>query len=108
MGVKFVKGQSGNPNGKPKGATDKETKILRETINQFVEHNTDCFQKWVDQVEKKNPERAFEMVIKLMEFSIPKLKAIELSGPGGKDLNPLITIRLIDTADQIPPEIPET
>lgn len=103
----FVKGKI-KTGGKKKGTPNQVTKDQRERAALIIDNNIDRMQGWIDKVAAENPERAYKMLLDMFEFSLPKLKAIELSGPGGKDLNPHITIRLIDTADQIPPEISET
>jgi hypothetical protein len=86
----FKAGTSGNPKGRPTGAKDRTQKEIKEVFQSLVEGNIENFQSWIDEVAKKNPERAFDMVVKLMEFTLPKLKAIELTGEGGKDFIPTI------------------
>jgi hypothetical protein len=81
----FVKGQVTNPKGRIKGSENKVTKDLRETAKLFVSNNIDKMQGWVDDVEKDNPERAFKMVLDMFEFSLPKLKAVDVT-TNGKDL----------------------
>lgn len=82
----FKKGKSGNVKGKPKGSISKVTKDQRERAALIIDNNIEKMQGWIDKVAAENPERAYKMVLDMFEFSLPKLKAIELSGPGGKDL----------------------
>lgn len=74
----FKRGESGNPTGRPTGAKDKTQTEIKAIFQQIVEGNIDNFQSWIDEVAKRNPERAFDMIVKLMEFTLPKLKAVEL------------------------------
>jgi hypothetical protein len=69
----FAKGNK----GKPKGAVNKSTKDQRELITQIIDNNIENIQAWIDEVGKSDKKRAFDMVKDLMEFSIPKLKAID-------------------------------
>lgn len=82
----FKPGSSGNPTGRPTGSKDKTQAETKAIFQQIVEGNIENFQSWIDEVAKKNPEKAFDMVVKLMEFTLPKLKAVEISGADGTPL----------------------
>ena len=73
----FVKGKSGNAKGKPSGAVNRSTKDQREIITQIIDNNIENIQSWIEEVARQDKRRAFDMVKDLMEFSIPKLKAID-------------------------------
>lgn len=72
------KGNTNNPNGRPKGVQNKVTKETREAFRTLVENNTDKFQGWLDKVAEKNPAKAFELVMNLSEFILPKLSRTEV------------------------------
>ncbi len=98
----FNKGESGNPAGRPQGAKDRTQKETKVIFQQIVEGNIENFQSWIDEVAKRNPERAFDMVVKLMEFTLPKLKAVELTGEDGREpFQQIIIVRDQETKDNI-------
>lgn len=98
----FEKGTSGNPTGRPTGAKDKTQVETKAIFQQIVEGNIENFQSWIDEVAKRNPERAFDMVVKLMEFTLPKLKAVELKTDIDNERPPIqIIVRDQETKDAI-------
>lgn len=80
---KYKKGQSGNINGRPKGAMNKEKKALRECITAFLEDNYELLEK--DLLELQGKDR-IDRMIALLEYSTPKLNRTDLSNDG-KEFN---------------------
>lgn len=82
----FVKGQSGNPAGKPKGTANKATTAAREAISLFVDNNAHRLQEWLDAVARgneaagipPNPAKAYELFQSVVEYHIPKLARSEI------------------------------
>jgi len=54
----------------------------------LVEGNLSNIETWLNEVSTKDPANAIELMLKLSEFILPKIKAIELTGKDGKDLMP--------------------
>jgi len=75
----FQKGNSGNPAGKPKGATNKTTKELREIFQKIIEKNIKTLSKDLQAV---GPETRIKLLIQMAEFVLPKLQRTEISGYG--------------------------
>ena len=75
----FKAGQSGNPNGRPKGKSNKDVKELRERVRQLLDNNFDRIMEDLEQLEPKERVSAY---LKLLEFALPKLKAIEAKVDG--------------------------
>lgn len=71
----FRPGESGNPNGKPKGAENKLTKEIRGKIALILNNNIDKVQTDLEQLE---PKDRLTVLLQLMKFVTPQLKAIEL------------------------------
>jgi len=82
----FQPGESGNPNGRPRGAENRTTKEIREAYQKLVESNLENMSLWIADIAAENPEKAMDTMIKLSEYVIPKLARQELVGSEGKDL----------------------
>ena len=80
------KGEVINPNGRPKGSANKETKRLREGISKMLEQNADVYHEWLVEIkEEEGAKAALDTVSKFVEFVIPKLQRTEsqISGADG-------------------------
>jgi hypothetical protein len=82
----FQKGQSGNPSGRPKGASDMDTRKIRVAFHNLLENNLDNISLWLAQVAAKDPQKAVDLTLKLSEFIIPKIARQEIVGQDGQDL----------------------
>ena len=69
---KFIKGQSGNPSGRPKGTKNKITLALRETINNFLEDN---FHQITADFDKLSPKDRTKLYCDLLQYGLPKLQS---------------------------------
>jgi hypothetical protein len=74
----FEKGNSGNPDGRPKGTNNKLTKQLRETINDFLETN---FENVIQDFEKLTPKERLKFYCELLQYGLPKLQAVKIEEP---------------------------
>jgi len=71
----FTPGTSGNPKGKPKGATNKNTKELRGKIALILNNNIDKVQTDLEQLQ---PKDRLNVLLQFMKFVIPTLKQVEV------------------------------
>ena len=63
--------------GRPKGAENKETKKLREAITAITDGGLSDFQEVMNKIREDNPTKYLEFYIKLLEYSLPKLRSVD-------------------------------
>jgi hypothetical protein len=78
--AKYNKGESGNTRGRPKGTPNKTTDEAKHIINRIVDKSLSWAEEDILTIRKKDPIRAFELAMKLMEYAYPKLKSIDVKG----------------------------
>lgn len=66
--------------GREAGTPNKTTKATREAFQMLVDRNFDKLEGWINDVANDSPKDAFNMVMDLASFCVPKLKAVEISG----------------------------
>lgn len=77
---RFIKGsKSPNPAGRPKGASNKEVKELRERVKQLLDST---FDQVVEDMAELEPKERIQAYIKLLEFALPRLKSIDAKVDG--------------------------
>lgn len=69
--------------GRVKGVPNKTTSDVRAAIAQLAEANVGRCQEWLDAIAIKDPEKALDLYLKMIEYHIPKLARSELTGKGG-------------------------
>ncbi len=67
----FSKGQSGNPNGRPKGAATKTKKEIRTLFNIILNGEMDKLTEALDYLREYNPDKYVNTVIRLTELVYP-------------------------------------
>ena len=74
----FEKGKSGNPNGRPKGSQNKDTKEVRDLLES---NRIPLVQRAIDLALCKDINKTDKMILsKLLDKIIPTLQAIAHSG----------------------------
>ena len=83
--------------GRQKGTANKATARLREAFRELLVGNMGKLQELLDKVAEKNPWKALELLLKLSEFALPKLRAIEVNNESEEPIHTSLDIRIIDT-----------
>lgn len=74
----------GRRGGRSLGTPNKATTHAREAIAAFVDNNSGRLQSLLDQIEQtEGPKAAWECIIDLVEFHVPKLARTEHTGKDG-------------------------
>jgi hypothetical protein len=77
----FVKGDTNiNRAGRKSGVANRTTEAAKLSITRAVNGVLDTMHADLIEIKKKDPVKAMELAIKLLEYSIPKLKSIDLQG----------------------------
>ena len=64
--------------GRPVGAVNRSTEQMKLTLARAVNNTLDTLSKDLEEIKKKDPEKAIELALKLMEYTMPKLSRTEL------------------------------
>ena len=75
--MSFEKGHK-KQGGRSKGTPNKTTAEIRENVKTLIEMNLPKMQDWIDATAEENPSKAIDIIIKLTDYVLPKLKSIEV------------------------------
>ncbi len=63
-----------------KGVPNKSTAEIRQAFQKLISNKVNDFDKWIDEIAKEDPVKAFDVIIKLSDFILPKLQRTEIKG----------------------------
>lgn len=66
--------------GRKPGSLNRSTEEMKLTIARATNNVLSTINKDLEEIKKKNPEKAMELALKLLEYSLPKLSRTEMSG----------------------------
>ena len=69
----YKKGQSGNPNGRPKGSTNTDTSLVKEVYSHIINSNLENVNDWIQEGGNTNPLQAIKLILKISDYVLPKL-----------------------------------
>lgn len=87
----FKKGQSGNPQGKPKGLISKATANRREFIKNLLDNEQDNIIDALQKTRTRFPNLYLNIISDFMEFDTPKLSRTEIKHEGEITTTAIIT-----------------
>lgn len=64
--------------GRPKGALNRSTEMMKLTMARAANRTLDNLSDDLEKIRKKDPERAIELALKVMEYVLPKLSRTEM------------------------------
>ena len=64
--------------GRPVGALNRSTEQMKLTLARAVNNTLNTLSEDLEKIRQRDPERAVELAIKLMEFTVPKLSRTEM------------------------------
>jgi hypothetical protein len=67
-----------NRGGRPAGAVNRSTEQMKLTIARAVNNTLDTITKDLEEIKKRDPEKAIDLALKLMEYTLPKLSRTEM------------------------------
>jgi len=82
----FKPGESGNPEGRKKGTQNKYTKQVKEAFGMLLENNLENLSLWLADVAADDPKAALDIMMRMSERFVPKLRSTEITGADGEDL----------------------
>ena len=74
---KFEKGHK-LAKGRPPGALNRSTEEMKLTIARAVNNTLNTISKDLEDIKKRDPEKAMDLALKLMEYALPKLSRTEM------------------------------
>jgi len=75
----FVKGDTRiNRKGRPKGKVNRSTEEAKLSIARIANYGLDNFKEDLEKIREQDPVEAAKLSIRLLEFIVPKQKAVEM------------------------------
>ena len=71
----YKKGESGNPNGRTKGASNKSSARVKEAFQSLVEQNLEQME---EDLYSLKPKERLDVLMGLASYIMPKMKSIEV------------------------------
>lgn len=94
-----MKGRTNNPNGRPKGSRNKVTAMLKAKVEDLLTDYMDN-KEFQSDLKQLAPKDRLQIVTKLLDFALPRLKAVEHQDDSTKEY-----INIIDLGSGLAPDL---
>lgn len=78
MGFKKGKDWNGNKFGRPKGSQNRSSEMMKRNIQRAANLGLDYLKEDYEKLRQEDPRGALNLLMKLLEFNLPKLKAMDV------------------------------
>ena len=78
MPFKAGKDWKGNKFGRPKGSQNRTTEQMKVNISRALNGTLDYLKEDLEKIREKDPAEAIKLATKLLDYTIPKLKAVDM------------------------------
>jgi hypothetical protein len=78
---KFEKGNKLGK-GRPKGSPNRSTEMMKVNVARAVNMGLDYLKEDYEKIRQEDPAKALAILTKLMDFTIPKLRAVDMKVEG--------------------------
>ena len=87
------------PGGRKPGSTNEKVNKLREALTAITEGGIESFNECMDEVRTTNPAKFLELYLKLLEYSMPKLRSVDTNIGVNEDSIGNIKIEVVNKAN---------
>lgn len=70
----LIKGNTNNPNGRPKGSQNKINENLRQVLTNIVVENIDTLE---NHLKSLSPKERATLILKIVDITLPKIRSID-------------------------------
>ena len=78
MGFKKGKDWNGNKFGRPRGSHNRSSEMQKVNIQRMINEGLDYMKEDYHRIRAEDPAKALTLLVKLMEYSIPRLKSVDM------------------------------
>lgn len=68
--------------GRPKGASNRSTEMMKINVARAVNMGLDYLKEDYEKIRKEDPAKALQILTKLMDFTLPRMKAVDMKVEG--------------------------
>jgi len=82
MGFKQGNDWKGNKFGRPKGSQNRSSEMQKINVQRAINEGLDFLKEDYQKIRQEDPAKAVTLLLKMMEYSIPKLKSVDMNVEG--------------------------